>query len=470
MALVQCFCTKSVDRIRKAWFNSTGEELKDEVLFKLAGQKLLIKDFDKATRSGKVQDPENPERWVSLLNCLICIGGPITATPERPFNKTPPKSVQNIKPLQKRDPVQKNTKPKEKLDPVTRLLQENEKAWKDRKPSQGPRRNELKEQFMKEDKKLDSDFKQMCKFTSALEKMGETIRERKRQKERKLIARKISLVPVICEPISEMPFAHSDSISNSDIETFHSEGAICLRGIIDKETIESMRNSVGYEQARSQNLPISSLGKFDSPYDTKSGFNSLLMCLKSSQFYSFANQSKLRNIAQRFMRSDTSTLLYDHIIIKNKSHTYHTSWHFDLNYWPLEGDDMVSMWIILDDCPCDAGLLQFVRGSHLQEHTNIPHVEGLRGRGLDVMGMANMQAGDAMLFWGKTLHGASGNVAGAGSRRAISLRFLGDNVWFDPEHTECPPENYAYAKGVLMGSMFARNRSWIKEKDKADEE
>lgn len=349
----------------------------------LAGQKLHAKDYDKNTRSGKIEDPEQKGRWITLPpNSLVLIGDGCE-TPNKNNSENPVK----------RTPVQRT--PQQKTDVVSRMLHQNEKIWKDRDKNETKVKN-LEDKRSEEDDDLKREFMHMKNFASALNKIGEQMRERQRKQKAKLLQRKVAQVPVACERISEMPCASAQTLCEEDVKRFHSEGAICIKGVIDEDTIETMRNSVMFEKARAQNIQISSMGTFDSPYETKSGFNSLLMSLKNERFHEFATNPELEDIARRFMRSKSCSLLYDHIIIKDKKHTYHTSWHFDLNYWPLKGDDMVSMWILLDDCPCDAGLLQFVRGSHLEDHSEIPHVEHMRGKELDVMGVSNMKAGDAM--------------------------------------------------------------------------
>ena len=43
----------------------------------------------------------------------------------------------------------------------------------------------------------------------------------------------------------------------------------------------------------------------------------------------------------------------------------HTPWHQDQNYWPLDTDETVTMWMPLVDIPAEVGSMTFANGSHL---------------------------------------------------------------------------------------------------------
>ena len=41
-----------------------------------------------------------------------------------------------------------------------------------------------------------------------------------------------------------------------------------------------------------------------------------------------------------------------------------TPWHQDLNYWPVEGEQVCSIWIAFDHVDRSNGAMEFVAGSH----------------------------------------------------------------------------------------------------------
>src|SRR5919106_505586 len=59
--------------------------------------------------------------------------------------------------------------------------------------------------------------------------------------------------------------------------------------------------------------------------------------------------------------------------IKEPGSKSYVSWHQDLNYWGLDGDDEVTAWYALTPATVDNGCMRFVAGSHRQR--NVPHVD-----------------------------------------------------------------------------------------------
>src|SRR5215207_7790103 len=42
----------------------------------------------------------------------------------------------------------------------------------------------------------------------------------------------------------------------------------------------------------------------------------------------------------------------------------HTPWHQDKYYWPLDTDNMITMWMPIVDIPNEMGMIRFANGSH----------------------------------------------------------------------------------------------------------
>ena len=138
-----------------------------------------------------------------------------------------------------------------------------------------------------------------------------------------------------------------------------------------------------------------------------------------------------------------------------------TPWHADMPYYFLEGFQTVSLWIPLD--PVDKKTsLKFIAGSHLwdkmirpvswaddsdfyddsnsynnvninndEEYEPVPSNEFIfdennNNKKHNILSWS-MDPGDVLLFHFKTAHGANGNLTNK-RRRALSLRFVGDDV------------------------------------------
>lgn len=55
-------------------------------------------------------------------------------------------------------------------------------------------------------------------------------------------------------------------------------------------------------------------------------------------------------------------------IVKEAQTPAFVSWHQDLAYWGLDGDDQVSMWLALSPARLENGCMRMVPGSHLSGH------------------------------------------------------------------------------------------------------
>ncbi|HEY9129482.1 MAG TPA: phytanoyl-CoA dioxygenase family protein, partial [Sulfurovum sp.] len=67
---------------------------------------------------------------------------------------------------------------------------------------------------------------------------------------------------------------------------------------------------------------------------------------------------------------DTVVLTLAHhnsIMTKMPYFSYATGWHQDKRYWRYSNDNLVSVWLALDNEDSDNGVLEFIPGSHLMK-------------------------------------------------------------------------------------------------------
>jgi ectoine hydroxylase-related dioxygenase (phytanoyl-CoA dioxygenase family) len=157
------------------------------------------------------------------------------------------------------------------------------------------------------------------------------------------------------------------------------------------------------------------------------------------------------------MRARKVNFFYDHLLVKEPGTEAPTGWHQDQNYWPFSGRDICSIWAPLDAVDRHNGTLEFVAGSHrwhdrpmtrkplfgrrpgqpqdladadaaaVDDGPPQPDIEADRGAYRILCW--DLEPGDAVAFTGMTLHYASANP-GRGRRRALSTRWLGDDIRF----------------------------------------
>ena len=100
----------------------------------------------------------------------------------------------------------------------------------------------------------------------------------------------------------------------------------------------------------------------------------------------------------------------------------YVSWHQDLRYWGLSGDEVVSAWIALGRVSEAHGCMRFVPGSHrleILEHRDTYDGENFLTRGQEAVFEVDenrtvkveLEAGEASLHHGRLLHASGPNVS-----------------------------------------------------------
>jgi ectoine hydroxylase-related dioxygenase (phytanoyl-CoA dioxygenase family) len=193
------------------------------------------------------------------------------------------------------------------------------------------------------------------------------------------------------------------------------------------------------------------------------------------EFSAFVRESRAAEIAARLMRSRTAVFYHDHLLVKEPRTQERTLWHHDQPYWPVDGEQIVSLWIPLDPVPRDV-CPEWVRGSHRwgawyapryfkdgedlgdappAGYDAVPDVDARRGE-LELLSW-DVEPGDCVAFHARTLHGAPGNPSSTRRRRAYALRWVGDDArWAErPGRTSPPIDDHGLRPGdPLAGARF----------------
>jgi len=98
-------------------------------------------------------------------------------------------------------------------------------------------------------------------------------------------------------------------------------------------------------------------------------------------------------VADRAVTDPVAAILGDDLLImgcsffiKEPRTTAYVSWHQDLHYWGLEGDDEITAWIALSPATRASGAMRFVPGSHREivAHRDTFHADNLLTRGQEI--------------------------------------------------------------------------------------
>ncbi|WP_374421634.1 phytanoyl-CoA dioxygenase family protein [Chromobacterium sp.] len=251
-------------------------------------------------------------------------------------------------------------------------------------------------------------------------------------------------------------------ISTADIAAFQSDGAICLRGLF-RDWVEVI--AAGIE--RNLQAPGPYAGNVVAAGEPGSFFEDYCNWRRIPEFEAVVTASPAAAAAATLMRSASAQFFHEHVLVKEPGTHKPTPWHQDIPYYFVDGEQTVSFWIPVD--PVREATLRLIAGSHRWEEWVRPvrwkddsgFYEGDARRyrdapdpdrepGMTVLEWA-LEPGDAVLFDFRTAHGARGNPGG-GRRRALSLRWLGDDARYveRPGRTSPPYPDHGMRPGQCL--------------------
>jgi ectoine hydroxylase-related dioxygenase (phytanoyl-CoA dioxygenase family) len=233
--------------------------------------------------------------------------------------------------------------------------------------------------------------------------------------------------------------------TEENVAAYWRDGAVCLKGVLPQEWIATLRE--GAEATRHQPSPDTHW-YHGGPGQSRVFFNVSYSWPRVEAFRRFIWDSGVTELAARFARAKKLNLLWDGVFYRTPGLDQPTPWHQDMPYWPVEGDQIVSVWMPLDAAPVDS-VLSFYRGSHrmgrfkrlsFRDGGRSPHfAAGDRADARDVPDLEagpeaknvlrwDMEPGDCIVFHGYALHGSPGNKHSDRPLRATTFRFAGDDA------------------------------------------
>jgi len=179
---------------------------------------------------------------------------------------------------------------------------------------------------------------------------------------------------------------------------------------------------------------------------------------RHSAFEHYVRRSGAAALAAKAMASSTAHIFYDQLFVKERGTAAPTPWHNDTSYWHIQGKQVCSIWVALDEVPRERGLA-YVKGSHhwglLHRISNFSGSTQSQGGNLYGDGEASqlppvpdidagvasgeyellawdMEPGDVLLFYSAMMHGAPGIPGNSPHRRrGYATRWCGDDIVFD---------------------------------------
>lgn len=257
-------------------------------------------------------------------------------------------------------------------------------------------------------------------------------------------------------------------LSPDEIRRYHDDGVVMIKQAIDPNWLRLIET--GVEKARGD---MSLQGRFMSRKTRGYQMDTFLWKhvdeLRDAIYY-----GPFAHWAQQLMGSREVRFFYDQIFVKEPGTDAPTPWHQDLSFWPVRGEQITSFWIPLDPVTRESSGLMYVRGSHKwpQRFKAISpdYVAAIIDEKMDDVPDINanpekyelldwdMEPGDMLVFHPLTLHGSYGNRHRTRRRRALALRWTGDDVVWAPSSKRAPVYYRHDSKvgGPLSGAAFPR--------------
>ena len=208
-------------------------------------------------------------------------------------------------------------------------------------------------------------------------------------------------------------------LTNEEIEKFNQNGFLVIRDFAPKELCDKILEKAK-EHLQNKKAPIETESEYlDANDETNTVRRLRQVYQREDVFKEWMTNKEIKPILKQIFNEDVVLTLAHHnsIMTKMPKESSRTSWHQDRRYWSFENDDLVSVWLSLDDEFIENGLLEFIPNSHklkleieqfdeksnfLDEHPK--NIEIIKNRT-----HTNLKKGDIVLFHCKTLHHAGKN-------------------------------------------------------------
>ncbi len=255
-------------------------------------------------------------------------------------------------------------------------------------------------------------------------------------------------IPAPSADDGDMPAAHrlndDRTVPEAAIEQLERDGVVCLRNVLDADTVEQLRDESDLAVAQ----PSSEARFVNQPGD-KIFYYEFNLWRRHPVIRQVTFDSHLKDVAAALMRSEHVTLYYTNTFVKDPGAADKvTPWHEDGSYSRFVGDNVINLNISFDYMPAET-TLKFKQGSHrrddplsigptfipgveyeeaMPEQAPMPSQEELEQRFRTVYW--EVHPGDALIFFQRTIHAGPGNTLPT-RRHSTAFNFGGDGVTYD---------------------------------------
>lgn len=248
-------------------------------------------------------------------------------------------------------------------------------------------------------------------------------------------------------------------MSDEAIQQFTENGHVLIRGILNKEEATAYRPVIE-DAVEKYNMETRKLEDRDT-YG-KAFLQIMNLWQNDEAVRKFVLAKRFAKIAADLLQVKNVRLYHDQALFKEPGGGP-TPWHQDQNYWPLDTDKTVTMWMPLVDIPdADMGMLTFASGSHKQGNASKHIISDESEKEFDEYVKENrfpisrptfMQAGDATWHTGFTIHNAPGNNSKV-MREIMTIIYFADGATISqPQHKWQENDHQTWLMSKPVGSI-----------------
>jgi len=170
-------------------------------------------------------------------------------------------------------------------------------------------------------------------------------------------------------------------LTSEQLAQFHKDGFIVLRGFLDTmmcdnilrmvqihldAKIEPIETEIGYDSRDKEYRTEVTDYSSHSEEKTITVRRLRQVYNRDALFRAWMENIKIRPILQQVLNDQVviTTAHHNSIMTKMPYYSTETRWHQDRRYWRYSDDNLVSIWLALDDEYSENGVLEFIPGSH----------------------------------------------------------------------------------------------------------
>jgi hypothetical protein len=216
------------------------------------------------------------------------------------------------------------------------------------------------------------------------------------------------------------------------LNAFDRDGHCCVPGLASAEECAKYLPviSAGVDRWHPQPAPLAERDTYGSAFLQAMALRGL-----GAEERRFVDSPRFAEVAARLLGVAGVRLYHDQALFKEPGGG-RTPWHQDQNYWPLDTDDVVTMWMPLRDLDCKVGSMTFVDGSHrrgdvgagdISDASDAAIAAAIDREGWSTSTHGSLRAGDATFHRGWTLHSAGPNPTEA-MRPVMTVIYFADGA------------------------------------------